>query len=175
VVKINKKLLFIILISIAWIIVIFTLSNMPSEVSNSKSQGTINTVIEKTLEMTNDSGITDKHPTKEKINKVVAFLNKPLRKCMHASVYFILSILLYNLFCLYKISNWKRCILSVACSFLYACTDEFHQLFVDGRTGQFTDVLIDTLGAVLGVIVVNLILYFISKIKNKKKIECNDE
>jgi VanZ family protein len=34
--------------------------------------------------------------------------------------------------------------------FLYACTDEFHQLFVSGRAGQFSDVLIDTVGILFG-------------------------
>ncbi len=30
---------------------------------------------------------------------------------------------------------------------LYALSDEFHQLFVPGRTGRLTDVLVDTVGA----------------------------
>ena len=32
----------------------------------------------------------------------------------------------------------------------FAGTDEYHQTFVDGRTGQVTDVLIDTAGACVG-------------------------
>jgi VanZ family protein len=32
---------------------------------------------------------------------------------------------------------------AMAITFLYACSDEFHQLFVPGRAGRFTDVLID--------------------------------
>lgn len=36
---------------------------------------------------------------------------------------------------------------SLLVTFLYACTDEFHQLFVPGRAGRFTDVLIDCTGA----------------------------
>lgn len=35
-------------------------------------------------------------------------------------------------------------------TFLYACTDEFHQRFVSGRSGQFRDVLIDSLGGLIG-------------------------
>ena len=34
--------------------------------------------------------------------------------------------------------------------FLYGCTDEFHQLFVAGRTSKFSDVLIDTTGGTIG-------------------------
>lgn len=33
----------------------------------------------------------------------------------------------------------------------YACTDEFHQIFVDGRDGNFVDVGIDSLGAFTGI------------------------
>lgn len=40
--------------------------------------------------------------------------------------------------------------------FLYACSDELHQVFVPGRVGAFTDVLIDMTGAVFGVMMVCL-------------------
>ena len=44
----------------------------------------------------------------------------------------------------------------------YACTDEFHQIFVDGRDGNLTDVGIDSLGALAG-ICVGLIFWWIGK------------
>ena len=34
---------------------------------------------------------------------------------------------------------------------LYACTDEFHQLFVEGRSCEFRDVCIDSAGVILGI------------------------
>ena len=34
----------------------------------------------------------------------------------------------------------------------YAATDEFHQLFVPGRSGQISDVILDSAGAALGVL-----------------------
>ena len=37
---------------------------------------------------------------------------------------------------------------------LYACTDEFHQLFVPGRGGRLTDVLIDCAGALMGILLI---------------------
>lgn len=37
---------------------------------------------------------------------------------------------------------------------VYAATDEFHQLFVDGRGFQFSDIFLDFCGALLGVLVV---------------------
>lgn len=40
--------------------------------------------------------------------------------------------------------------------FLYACSDEFHQTFVPGRAGQFSDVLIDMAGVAPGALAVFL-------------------
>jgi len=45
-------------------------------------------------------------------------------------------------------------------SFGYALTDEFHQMFVDGRGASFTDCLIDTGGALLGILAA-LVIYCI--------------
>jgi len=42
-------------------------------------------------------------------------------------------------------------LLPVLWSGLYAATDEWHQTFVPGRSGELRDVCIDTLGALLGV------------------------
>ncbi len=40
--------------------------------------------------------------------------------------------------------------------FVYACTDEWHQLYVSGRAGQFSDVMIDMVGVAVG-----LLLFFV--------------
>ena len=56
-----------------------------------------------------------------------------------------------------KFSDTKLFLLALCSSFLYACTDELHQLFVSGRSGQFTDVLIDTLGALFGCLLLLMI------------------
>lgn len=45
-----------------------------------------------------------------------------------------------------------QCFCALCFVFLYACTDEFHQLFSDGRSGQIKDVLIDTFGGLFGVL-----------------------
>ena len=43
-------------------------------------------------------------------------------------------------------------------AFCYASTDEFHQLFIPGRSGQFTDVCIDTAGAAIGLLLLAILL-----------------
>lgn len=60
--------------------------------------------------------------------------------------------------------------MSILFSFLYACTDELHQIFVPGRSAQFRDVLIDTLGASFGIAITYLTIKFFAKIKT-----CSDK
>jgi VanZ family protein len=38
----------------------------------------------------------------------------------------------------------------IGCVLVYAASDEFHQLFVAGRSSEFSDVLVDTLGGLIG-------------------------
>ncbi len=153
----NKKIKIILswIIVLIWMGVIFYLSSMNTTESNSKSKDTINKVIETTVETTNNIGITNKHPSVKKKQQVTDFLNKPLRKCAHASVYFILSILLLYALLISHYKFRKKYILTIIFAillcFFYAITDEYHQTFIPGRTGQFSDVLIDTAGATIGV------------------------
>ena len=46
---------------------------------------------------------------------------------------------------------------AVAAGALYAASDEIHQLFVQERSGQLSDVLIDTAGVILGAFFVTLL------------------
>ena len=58
----------------------------------------------------------------------------------------------------YILKGTKLFIFALSICFIYACTDEYHQTFVSGRTGQFTDSLIDTFGGTLGCLFYNSIL-----------------
>ena len=75
-----------------------------------------------------------------------------VRKTAHFTEYVILGILFFLFFRQsFPQKNGSRYFtLAILFSFFYACTDEIHQLFIPGRSGQFTDVLIDTLGASFG-------------------------
>ena len=77
-----------------WAGVIFFMSSMDTNESNNKSKNTINEVVEKTVEATNELGITDKQPSQKQKEKVTDELNYPLRKVAHASEYFIFTILI---------------------------------------------------------------------------------
>ncbi len=162
-----KKIISWILV-VLWLIIIFLFSSMSSEESNYKSEKTINKVIETTLDTTNEIGITNKHPSTIKIQNLILFLNYPFRKCMHASIYLILSLLLLNAFIKSNIKGIKLYLLTLFLCFFYALTDEYHQTFVAGRTGQLLDVLIDTAGSSIGIFLFCFFKKRIDKIKLKK-------
>jgi VanZ family protein len=46
--------------------------------------------------------------------------------------------------------RWNEAGLALAGVLLYSASDELHQVFVPSRTGQISDVLVDTSGAAIG-------------------------
>lgn len=73
-----------------------------------------------------------------------------VRTAAHCLEFAGLAVLLFNAF--YWSYDRFRPLLTFAVSALYAVSDEVHQLFVEGRSCQLIDILIDSLGAVLGII-----------------------
>ncbi|MGN1420796.1 MAG: VanZ family protein [Eubacterium sp.] len=86
-----------------------------------------------------------------------------VRKSAHCLEFTGLSFL-FNL-SLYVTKNKPSYILAVILTSIYAATDEFHQLFVEGRSCQLTDWAIDTAGAVLGALGFFVIYLIIKKYK----------
>jgi VanZ family protein len=77
-----------------------------------------------------------------------------IRKIAHTGEYAILSMLFFHLFFKgYGLSLRKAGIFAVLGATIYALSDEFHQTLVLGRTGKATDVLVDFLGSVSGIVV----------------------
>lgn len=135
---------------ITWMTVIFCFSKDPATVSNEKSDFVIESLTSVGIDV---GGI---------FGKMSTFI---VRKMGHFTEYFILCILL--IFALKsKFKMKSNYIISIVITFLYACSDEFHQLFVPGRSGRIIDVLIDTTGGVLAIVICTIILK-IKNIKNK--------
>jgi VanZ family protein len=79
------------------------------------------------------------------------WLNFVEKKTAHLIEYAILSILYFRAFIFSGIKRKKAAILAIIVCFLYGLTDEFHQSFIPGREPTLRDVIIDTLGAGLGI------------------------
>lgn len=157
--------IFLWILVIIWAGLIFFMSSMDTNESNGKSKTIINDVVEKSVETTNELGITDKHPTENKMTQVIEKLNYPFRKVAHASEYFILVLLILIALKNSGVKGRKIFIIAITMCFIYACTDEYHQTFVNGRTGQFPDTLIDTLGGFISCSIIVLKNKFVKKRK----------
>ncbi|MGL4572811.1 MAG: VanZ family protein [Clostridium sp.] len=144
----EKKILAWILM-IGWMIFIFYMSNQPADVSNEQSDTVLNLIRNLGL------NISDKY---------VDIAITIIRKGAHFTEYLILNLLYFNVLRFY-ISKKKAGLYSILMVFIYASTDEFHQTFVDGRAGRFTDVLIDTSGATFG----SLIILIVNSLANLRK------
>lgn len=132
---IMKKLKYL-LPSILWMIFIFMMSHTNGNESSNQSNF-IATIISKFVDIDHE---------------VLTFL---IRKTAHMSEYAILLLLIF--YGLEKISTYKyKLSLSLLITFLYACSDEFHQLFIPGRSGQLKDVIIDISGALIMLFVIYL-------------------
>lgn len=62
--------------------------------------------------------------------------------------------------------------LGVIIASLYAATDEIHQIFVDGRSCQLTDWMLDTVGIITGALIFSAVFCIIRRIikhKNQTK------
>ena len=125
------------------------MSAMESIESNSKSRSAIGEAIEKVSDFANDVGLMDEPLTKNEVQDLVDKLNYPLRKVAHFTEYLILTILLIIVLANWGVKGKKILGISLLICFIYAFNDEYHQVFVDGRTGQFSDVLVDTFGGVI--------------------------
>ena len=90
-------------------------------------------------------------------------------------IYFALSINVMLVLFTFKIKMVMRALISLIFCFIYACTDEFHQIFVSGRSPQMFDVMIDTSGALFGIMIALIIyciiftLYYTYQFKKQKE------
>lgn len=119
----SSKKIFWGLLTLLWCFIIFSFSSQ-SGVSSQKLSDSLVPII-----------LLNKFP----------FLGILIRKTAHFMEYAILFFLAANYF--KEFNNPKYLFIALLFSILCAFFDEFHQLFVDGRSGQIKDVLIDSMGA----------------------------
>ncbi len=89
------------------------------------------------------------------------------RKCAHFCIYAFFGFWL--LFLVREYRKDKAVPIASATACFYAVTDEIHQRFVPGRSGQFKDVCIDTAGAVTGALIALLLIFFWQKLRKKRR------
>lgn len=130
---------------IFWLILIFYFSSQTGSESSHLSTGVLECVFK---------NISPSH--KEIFTSL-------LRKLAHFSEYFILSFSLIHLFRQYGDIRGKEILSVMLFCFLYASSDEIHQLFVPNRGPSFLDVLLDYSGSLLCILIYN----FFQSLKQK--------
>ena len=91
------------------------------------------------------------------------------RKGAHAAEYALLAVLIYRALQLSSSEDvrkrtWVLTLFAWLLAILYAASDEWHQSFVPSRTAALGDVLIDSTGAALGL----LVLRFFGRISDRR-------
>lgn len=121
-----------IIVLILWMIVIFLLSNQTGSESTILSDGVINSTICKF--------ISNCDP------EVYSFI---VRKLAHFILYLILGI-----FSLMDFKNDKEgAINAFILCITYAFFDELHQMFINNRSGEIRDIIIDIFGSLSGILI----------------------
>lgn len=162
--KRRLKIIFVLI----WLFVIFVFSAQP-DVRSYEASGSVSYQLVKCYDR-----LMHIQKTPEEMEKTALLIEYPVRKAAHMSEYAVLALLFLATYFAYskreagpgKIRFLSVCaLLSV---FGCACLDEFHQLFVQGREGKFTDVLIDSAGAAVALLVAGLILFHNENKKRKR-------
>lgn len=165
----KKRLLVRLLLTVLWMCVIFWFSSR----DGTESVGLSGSLLEKILDM-----IPFRRYVSAVAKKVMkSRLHYAFRKLAHFTEFAVLGGLLtltaHKIFPQESYSRrvrvFLRAFLPVLLSFLYAGSDEIHQLFSAGRNCNLRDVLIDTSGACFGVLTVSLLSVLYHKRKRKRE------
>lgn len=123
------------LLVILWMIFIFVMSSFDATSSSNQSNFIVDII-------TSIINIKD-----------IGLLSLIIRKLAHFIEYFILGILVINFITRYD----KKIIIAILLCIIYATSDEIHQIFVPGRSCQIIDIMIDSLGSIMGIYLCKLI------------------
>lgn len=163
---------FLTCLTLFWMVFIFMMSSAGKDESNSQSGAVCEFICEHFVE-----GYEEMAPEEQiQIQQKISF---PVRKCAHLSEYAVLGALMTL-----TAASWRwedeetmrtgetpggtvRILPVLAAGFLYAVSDEIHQIFVPGRSGEPRDVLIDTSGVLIGICLVRF--HFSLRERRKRK------
>ena len=129
------------LTALLWTAVIFAMSLRPADASNQLSMGTLKRLLAVL-------GLDDLPAAQWDV------LHHLLRKCAHFAEYFLLGVLWFGRFRAAAMPQaWGK---AWWIATMTAAADESLQRFVEGRSGQLSDILLDSAGALTGIL---LMLY----------------
>ena len=86
-------------------------------------------------------------------------IHYPVRKLAHMTEYFLLAVSVSFPLYVYRVRGIWLLLLAGTICVGFACLDEYHQSFVAGRSPSKRDVMIDSIGIAIGVILVQIVCF----------------
>ena len=155
---------------IGWMALIFFFSSQDAASSSAASGTTIRTVAAAV-----SPSYRKMPPPKQ--DQVVLMYQNLARKSAHVLLYMVLGILSAAALSRHIRKTLPLIILAELVSVIYACSDELHQHFSAGRSPQITDVLIDSAGALCGVLLLVLFMrgrHFLKTRRARKRLSSTE-
>lgn len=149
-------------LAIVWMCIIFAFSAQTKEESGAVSESFTYHMVSSTRTFFH-LDLSD-----ARVKEIADAIEGLVRKAAHMTEYGILSVLLYIWIGQWEMSFLRRSGTAVGATAVYAATDEMHQLFVAGRSGRFSDVCIDSAGALAGVIVFALLVRIVKRARARR-------
>ena len=157
---VRVTLLLLILANMAFI---FYLSHQDGKQSGETSKQITESIVQSTVKDFEEKTSGEK-------TKIIADLDDPVRNLAHMAEFGTLGALVLLFLLTWQGLSFVKYLGSIAFTFLYSCVDEWHQKMVGGgRAAEWTDVLIDTFGALICCTLV-LLIYWITTRKRRKKV-----
>ncbi|MBR6613901.1 MAG: VanZ family protein [Clostridia bacterium] len=146
---------------LAWMVTVFMLSHQIAEDSSKTSSNFITVIIK----------LFNKDIGQEQLETIMLKVETIVRKLAHFVLYTLGGMLITIMFINFKEYITKTKIASFLLGATYAITDEIHQLFIPGRSGEIRDVLIDSTGVLLGVFIIYLLMRIKGMFRSGKTIK----
>lgn len=175
--EMNVRRKVFLVLTILWMVLIFVFSARPAEVSSEDSRSVGLLIGELFIPGFEEQSAEAQDRFAEKVDY-------PIRKAAHASEYAVLGLLTAGVYIaggaadVGKVNDKKKAdirnrkkrtpisrgiLIPWVVTTAYAATDEMHQLFVPGRSGQVSDVLLDSAGAMAGLAVLGGIRFLVQR------------
>jgi len=156
----GKRVLFGLLLG-GWMFLIFSFSAQTGETSSALSSNVTNHFIKI---------IKPDYPSLSRTEQENYYNNVHLfvRKTAHFTEYAILAVFCFLFLSTFQNGKNYKIKLTILFCLIFACLDEWHQSFISERTPQVLDVLIDTSGTIIGVVICWYVSHLIKKDKTKK-------
>lgn len=145
-------------LAIVWMCIIFGFSAQTKEESGAVSNSFTYQIVSSTRSFFH-LDLSD-----ERVKEIADAIEGLVRKAAHMTEYGILSVLIFIWLGQWEMSLLRRGVTASGAAAVYAATDEVHQYFVPGRAGRFSDVCIDSAGAVAGIVVFVLLVKIVTAI-----------